>query len=55
MGNGAIILTYPDEPINLQNNLEVTWGTTIGLTWDEGVENGGTPVLDYTVFSLASD
>jgi hypothetical protein len=55
VGNGAIILTFPDEPINLENNLEVTWGTTIGLTWDEGFENGGTPVLDYTVFSLASD
>jgi hypothetical protein len=54
-GNGAIILTFPDEPINLANNLEVTWGTTIGLTWDEGVKSGGTPVLDYTIFSLASD
>lgn len=55
VGNGAIILTFPDEPINLINNLEVTWGTTIGLTWDEGVENGGIPVLDYTVYSLADD
>ena len=49
MGNGAIILTFPDEPINLANNLQVTWGTRIGLTWDEGNQNGGTPVLDYTV------
>jgi hypothetical protein len=55
VGNGAIILTFPDEPINLANNLEVTWGTTIGLTWDEGSSNGGTSVIDYTVFSLASD
>ena len=55
VGNGAIILTFPDEPINLANNLEVTWGTTIGLTWDEGNSNGGTSVIDYTVFSLASD
>lgn len=53
-GNGAIILTFPDEPINLANNLEVTWGSTIGLTWDEGDQNGGTPVVDYTVMSLAS-
>jgi hypothetical protein len=37
VGNGALILTFPDEPINLVNNLEVTWGTTIGLTWDEPV------------------
>jgi hypothetical protein len=49
-GNGAVILTYPDEPINLANNLDVTWGTTIGLTWDEGTMNSGTPVIDFEVF-----
>jgi hypothetical protein len=48
-------LTFPDEPINLSNNLLITWGTTIGLTWDEGDNNGGTPVIDYTVMSLSSD
>jgi hypothetical protein len=51
-GNGAIILNHPDEPLNLENNLEVTWDTTIGLKWDEGdVNSGGTPALDYTIFS----
>jgi hypothetical protein len=51
-GNGAIILNHPDAPLNLQNNLEITWGTTIGLEWDEGDSNsGGIPVLDYTVMS----
>lgn len=54
-GNGAIILNYPDEPINLANNEQVTWGTRIGLTWDEGDSNGGAPVLDYTIMSKASD
>ena len=54
-GNGAVVLTFPDEPINLANNLLITWGTTIGLTWDEGDKNGGTPVVDYTVMSLSSD
>jgi len=48
-------LTYPDEPLNVANNLDITWGTTIGLTWDEGIANGGTPIIDYTVMSLASD
>lgn len=55
VGNGAVILTYPDEPLNLMNNLEVTWGTTIGLTWDEGDKNGGTPVLDYTIYSITDE
>jgi hypothetical protein len=50
-GNGAIILTYPDEPINLANNLDITWGTSIGLTWIDTDETaGGTPVIDYTIY-----
>ena len=49
------MLTFPDEPINVSNNLLITWGTTIGLTWDEGENNGGTPVIDYSVMSLSSD
>lgn len=55
-GNGAIILNYPNDPINLLNNLDITWGRTIGLTWDESDANaGGIPVIDYTVMSRTSD
>jgi hypothetical protein len=32
-GNGAIILTVPDAPINLANNQMVTTGSQIGLNW----------------------
>lgn len=35
-GNGAVIYTFPDEPTNLLLNDEITWGTLVGLTWDEG-------------------
>ena len=48
-GAGATILTNPDAPLNLANDPLNTSGTTIGLIWYEGPENGGTPVLDYTV------
>lgn len=48
---GAIILTIPDAPLTLVNNLAVTFGTTIGLTWTSGVSDGGTPVIDYTLWS----
>ena len=54
IGNGAIILTYPDEPVNLELNVEIMWGTVVGLMWDEGEQNGGTPVLDYTIMSKDS-
>ena len=53
-GNGAVILTYPDAPTNLAVNSEITVGSTVGLTWDEGAQNGGTAVLDYTVYSRSS-
>jgi hypothetical protein len=56
VGNGAIILNHPDEPLNLSNNLKVTWGTTFGLEWDEGDTNsGGIPVLDYTVYVKSAE
>lgn len=48
-GAGATILTNPDAPLNLANDPLNTSGTTIGLIWYEGPENGGTPVIDYTV------
>jgi len=54
-GNGAVILNYPIEPISLSNNLEITWGTRIGLTWDDSdTTAGGTPVIDYTVYAKDS-
>lgn len=46
-GNGAIIYTNPDTPLNLQNDPLVTMGNQIGLTWEAGLADGGTPVIDY--------
>lgn len=48
-GNGAIIITYPDAPLNLVEDASVRTYYTLGLSWSEGVANGGTPVLDYRV------
>ena len=39
----------PDAPINLVNVPSVTTAYQIGLDWDEGPYNGGSPVLDYRV------
>ena len=46
-GSGAKIQVVPDAPISLANNALVTDATKIGLTWSQGVSNGGTVVLDY--------
>jgi hypothetical protein len=55
-GNGGILMRSPDAPINLANVAENTSGTTIGLSWDEGLINGGSAVLDYQVsYALLGD
>lgn len=46
-GNGAIILTFPDPPVDLSNVSTVTANTQIGLSWNEGPANGGSSVIDY--------
>jgi len=48
-GNGALILTNSDAPVNLANNVAQTDATQIGLTWDESPTNGGAAVEDYRI------
>lgn len=47
VGNGAILLREPDAPLNLSNDALITTAAQIGLTWEDGVEDGGTSVIDY--------
>ncbi len=44
VGGTALIDLVPDAPLNLANNPSVTLATQIGLTWSDGVSNGGTVV-----------
>jgi hypothetical protein len=48
-GNGAIILTIPNPPLNLANNAQLTSGKIIALQWNTPSADGGTPVIDYRV------
>lgn len=48
-GNGAIILTVPDAPIDLVDVPAITNANQIGLSWAHGAEDGGTPVIDFSV------
>lgn len=48
-GNGAVILTLPDAPTDLENVPASTSSSQIGLTWKEGSNNGGSAVIDYTL------
>jgi hypothetical protein len=50
VGNGATIWVEPDAPVALANNAEVTNANEIAVTWQEGVNNGGTEVLDFRLW-----
>jgi len=49
-GNGAIIVTVPDAPIDLENLPLITNANQIGLNWQLGLSDGGTPVIDFTLY-----
>lgn len=48
-GSGSVIQLVPDAPVNLQNDLSFTSSFTIGLSWEDGVSDGGSSVLDYRI------
>jgi hypothetical protein len=51
-GNGAIILTFPDAPVDLAEDYSQRAATTLAITWVKGdydVLDGGSPVIDFRV------
>jgi len=48
-GNGAVITTSPDAPINLAENTSQRTKSTLGLTWSAGSSNGGASIIDYRI------
>jgi len=47
--NGGIIVRIPDKPTSLAERYSDRTPTALGLTWADGVDNGGLSVLDYRV------
>jgi hypothetical protein len=39
-----------DAPVSLTNDLLTTTDTTIRFIWSDGSSNGGSSIIDYTVF-----
>jgi hypothetical protein len=50
LSNGAIILKNPDSPLRLVNNPTTTNAYRILVSWEQGLANGGTPVIDYRLW-----
>lgn len=53
-GSGAVILTIPNAPINVQNVANITNAYQIGIQWSNGLQNGGSNVIDYSVLYAKS-
>jgi hypothetical protein len=50
VGNGAVILTYPDAPVLLAEIIPSRTPTTITINWQEGAANGGDAVDGYRLW-----
>lgn len=48
-GSGAIIVLVPSSPIGLADNVAVTNAARIGLTWNDGLNTGGSPIISYRI------
>ena len=43
-------LVLPDAPISLANEDTTTSATKIKFTWSDGASNGGSSIIDYTIY-----
>jgi hypothetical protein len=43
------MIVLPDAPTLLTVNTTVTTATSIGISWSNGLSNGGSPIIDYTI------
>ena len=48
-GNGDIIVLVPDPVIDLLNNPTITSDSVIGISWTDGLSNGGKEIIDYRI------
>jgi hypothetical protein len=49
-GNGGAIITNPDAPINLVESVSERTLNSIGFSWQQGPNNGGSAVIDFRIY-----
>jgi len=54
-GNGARLVTTPNPPTNVRNDILVTSANQIGIIWDDGAYDGGQPITDYKILYEQGD
>jgi len=48
-GNGAVITSTPDAPLNLVENYAYRTKSILSFSWTEGLANGGAVIIDYRI------
>jgi len=48
-GNGALIHTYADAPIDLTEIISARTPLSLSFEWRDGASNGGVSILDYEI------
>jgi hypothetical protein len=51
VGNGGIIITKPDAPLNILEDTAERTLNSIGFYWEQGVSDGGSIVIDFRIYS----
>lgn len=54
-GNGGIIITKPDEPVSLAEDISARTQTALQFSWQDGASNGGSTIIDYRVQMAIGD
>jgi len=49
LSSPTVLMTNPDEPINLIENTNLRSFTQIAMVWDDGLSGNGSPVYAYVV------
>jgi len=49
-GGGGVMIYVPEAPINLVEVLSLRTSTTLGFSWEPGLDDGSRPLIDYTVY-----
>ena len=55
LGNGGIMMTNPDSPILVAEDVSLRAATSISLTWSDGPSNGGDLIIDYRIQMAQGD
>lgn len=49
VGTGAVVIGVPDKPINIAQVDDERTYNTLGISWEAGIFNGGSVLIDYRI------